>query len=153
MKGDDEVVGMAVVDEGSVLLTLTENGFGKRTPVSMYRKTKRGAQGVITIKTGKRNGQVVSVREVSDDHELIIISEHGRVIRIPAKGVRVQGRATMGVRIMRLHSNDTVKALARLIIEEKEVEEKVEEAELAKKEEGSDEGEEIPGEVKREEGD
>jgi DNA gyrase subunit A len=134
LKEDDEVVAMAVVDEESVLFTITENGYGKRTPVSLYRKTRRGAQGVITIKTGKRNGDVVRVREVSDDHELIIISEYGRVIRIPVKGIRVQGRATMGVRIMRLHPNDTVKALARLIKEEKEVEEKVEEAEQLRKE-------------------
>ncbi|MCK5547730.1 MAG: DNA gyrase subunit A, partial [Thermoplasmata archaeon] len=129
LKGGDKLVGMAVVDEKSVLLTITENGFGKRTPVSMYRKTNRGAGGVITIRTVKRNGDVVCIREVSDEHELILISEYGRVIRIPAKGIRIQGRATMGVRVMRLHKDDKVMALARLIKEEKEVEEKVEEAE------------------------
>jgi len=145
LKKDDEVVGMAVVDEKSVLLTITENGYGKRTPVSLYRKTRRGAQGVITIKTGKRNGAVIGVREVSDDHELILISEYGRIIRIPAKGIRVQGRATMGVKLMRLHPNDMVKALARLVKEEKEVEEKVEEAELKKRED------EVEGELSKEE--
>jgi DNA gyrase subunit A len=137
LKSDDEMVDMAIVDEESVLLTVTENGFGKRSPVSLYRRTNRGAQGVITIKTGERNGEVVCVRQVSDDHELIIMSEQGRVIRIPATGIRIQGRATMGVRIMRLHPDDQVIALARVIKEEKEVEEKVEEAEMLKKEGGS----------------
>jgi len=129
LRSDDEVVGMATVKEDSVLLTITENGYGKRTPVSNYRKTNRGAQGVITIQTGERNGDVVKIREVLDDHELLIISEHGMVIRIPAKGIRIQGRATMGVRVMRLKPDDNVIALARLVKEEKEVEEKVAEAE------------------------
>jgi DNA gyrase subunit A len=114
LKNEDEVVGLSVVDEDSVLLTITEHGYGKRTPVSVYRKTKRGAGGVITIKTGERNGKVVGVKEVSADDELIVTSQNGMVIRIPVRGIRVQGRATMGVRVMRLKDGDRVVSLARL---------------------------------------
>jgi DNA gyrase subunit A len=114
LKNEDEVVGLSVVDEESVLLTITEHGYGKRTPVSVYRKTKRGASGVITIKTGERNGKVVGVKEVSADDELIVTSQNGMVIRIPVRGIRVQGRATMGVRVMRLKEGDRVVSLARL---------------------------------------
>jgi DNA gyrase subunit A len=114
LKDGDEVVGMSVVTEESILLTITENGYGKRTPVSTYRKTRRGAGGVITIKTGDRNGKVVGVKEVSADDELIVTSQNGMIIRMPVRGIRVQGRATMGVRVMRLKEGDRVVSLARL---------------------------------------
>jgi DNA gyrase subunit A len=114
LKEGDEVVGMSVVTEESILLTITENGYGKRTPVSTYRKTRRGAGGVITIKTGDRNGKVVGVKEVSADDELIVTSQNGMIIRMPVRGIRVQGRATMGVRVMRLKEGDRVVSLARL---------------------------------------
>lgn len=117
LRGDDEVVGMSVVEEDSVLLSITENGYGKRSRVSAYRKTKRGAHGVINIKTGKRNGKVVCVREVSSDDELIVTSQKGMVIRIPVRDIRVMGRATMGVRVMRLKEGDKVVSLARLVQE------------------------------------
>jgi DNA gyrase subunit A len=117
LKDGDEVVGMSVVTEESILLTITENGYGKRTEVSSYRKTKRGAGGVITIKTGERNGKVVGVKEVSADDELIITSQKGMIIRMPVRGIRVQGRATMGVRVMRLKEGDRVVSLARLVQE------------------------------------
>lgn len=114
LKDGDEVVGMSVVTEESILLTITENGYGKRTPVSTYRKTRRGAGGVITIKTGERNGKVVGVKEVFADDELIVTSQNGMIIRMPVRGIRVQGRATMGVRVMRLKEGDRVVSLARL---------------------------------------
>jgi DNA gyrase subunit A len=117
LKEGDEVVGMSVVTEESILLTITENGFGKRSEVSSYRKTRRGAGGVITIKTGERNGKVVGVKEVSPDDELIVTSQKGMIIRMPVRGIRVQGRATMGVRVMRLKEGDRVVSLARLVQE------------------------------------
>jgi DNA gyrase subunit A len=117
LKGDDEVVAMGVVVEDSVLLTITENGYGKRSPVSAYRKTKRGASGVINIKTGERNGKVVGVKEISGDDEIIVTSQNGMLIRIPVRGIRVQGRATMGVRVMKLREGDKVVSLARLVQE------------------------------------
>lgn len=127
-KKDDRVVGMAVVDPESVLLTVAQRGYGKRSKVSDYRKTKRGAQGVINLRIVDKNGPVVAIRPVRGDDELIITSVKGMVIRIPVKGIRVMGRSTMGVKMMRLKKGDRVKALARLIGEKEEIE-KIEETE------------------------
>jgi len=121
LREGDELVSMALVHEDSILLTITENGYGKRSQVANYRKTKRGAHGVITIRTTERNGSVVSVREVESRHELILTSINGMVIRIPASGISVIGRATQGVRIMKLKPEDRVIAIARLVREEKEL--------------------------------
>jgi DNA gyrase subunit A len=117
LKGGDEVVGMSVVEEDSVLLTITENGYGKRSSVSTYRKTKRGAQGVKNIRISEKNGRVVCVKEVLSDDELIVTSKRGMIIRIPVRGIRVQGRATMGVKVMRMKEGDKVVSVARLIQE------------------------------------
>jgi DNA gyrase subunit A len=113
----DEVVSMAVVDVKSQLLTITEKGYGKRSLVEDYRKIRRGGKGVITIKTGDRNGDVVTAKEVGDDNELIVTSVNGMVIRMPVSGISLLGRATMGVRIMRLKESDKVSAVARLLAE------------------------------------
>ena len=120
LKGNDNVVSMTAAKEDSILLSITENGYGKRSRISSYRKTRRGAQGVITIKTGKRNGKVVSVKDVTKIDELIIMSFHGMMIRIPVEGINIQGRATMGVRIMRLKKKDRVIAVTRLFRKEDE---------------------------------
>lgn len=120
---DDEVVSMAVVDcEEDTLLTITENGYGKRSLVADYRKTKRGAKGVMTIRTTERNGNVVQVRRVDDDHELIVTSEQGMVIRIPVSDIRVIGRATQGVRIMKIKKNDKVTTVSKIMKASKEEE-------------------------------
>jgi len=115
LRKGDEVVSMAVVESKDTLLSLTENGFGKRSMVDDYRKIRRGGKGVITIKTGERNGDVVSVKTVSDDDDLMVTSVRGMVIRMPVSGIRLQGRATMGVRLMRLRERDKVVAVARLV--------------------------------------
>ncbi|MEM2868903.1 MAG: DNA gyrase subunit A [Thermoplasmata archaeon] len=110
----DMVVSMASVSPDDVLLTVTENGYGKRTPVQDYRLVRRGAKGVITIDTNERNGPVVAVIPVSDTDDLILTSERGMMIRIPVSGIPVQGRATMGVRIMRLEPGDKVRGVDRI---------------------------------------
>jgi DNA gyrase subunit A len=115
LRADDEVVSMAVVDQTDHLLTVTERGYGKRSLVSDYRKTRRGGKGVITIKTGDRNGNVLSVLAVADDDELIFTSVNGMIIRIPVHDIRLQSRATLGVRLMRLKEKDQVTAVARLV--------------------------------------
>jgi len=115
LKQGDEVVSMAIVGPKDQLLSVTEAGFGKRSLVEDYRKIKRGGKGVITIKTGGRNGDVLSVMKVDDDDELIVTSVKGMVIRMPVKGISVLGRATMGVRVMRLKENDKIAAVARLV--------------------------------------
>ena len=116
LEDGDEVVSMALVKEDSVLLTITENGYGKRTPVEEYRKIRRGGKGVITINTNERNGPVVAVMEVEQPDELIVTSQTGMVIRMAVAGISVQGRNTMGVRIMKLDESDKVRGVDRILI-------------------------------------
>ncbi len=107
----DVVVSMAVVREGDMLLTVSENGFGKISYVDDYRLTHRGSKGVITIKTTDRNGCVVAVKKVSEDKELIVTSEAGKMLRIRIADIRVTGRNAAGVKIMDLRDGDKVVAL------------------------------------------
>jgi DNA gyrase subunit A len=116
----DQVVSMAVVGEEGDLLTITENGFGKRTAIAEYRKTHRGSKGVRTIVTNERNGEVIYVREAADDEEIMLTSREGMVVRIPVGGIRTQGRNTMGVRVMRLNEGDTVVSVAKVLNNEEE---------------------------------
>ena len=111
----DKVVSMAVVEEEGNLLTITENGYGKRSPISEYRKTHRGSKGVKTIITNERNGKVIYVKEVEEDDEIILTSKEGMIVRIPVKDIRIQGRNTMGVRIMRLNEGDKVVSVAKIV--------------------------------------
>jgi DNA gyrase subunit A len=117
LKGaDDSVVSMGVVTETHpALLTLTSTGFGKRSLLSDYRFTRRGAQGVITIKTGGRNGKVVAAIPVADDDEVMVMTQKGIMLRSPVKQIRTQGRNTLGVIVMRLEQGDEVKSAVRLI--------------------------------------
>jgi DNA gyrase subunit A len=107
---DDQVVAMApVVPAFPSLLTITSTGFGKRSPTDDYRKTKRGAKGVRTIRTGGRNGVVVAVLPVRDDSEILVTTQNGITIRMAVRSIRDQGRNTMGVRIIRLEEGDEVR--------------------------------------------
>ncbi len=117
--GDDEVVSMSTVENGATLATITENGFGKRTTFDEYRTSNRGGQGVITIDTNERNGDVVDIRTVRDDDELMVSTSNGIIIRIPVNGIRIQGRNTQGVRIMNVGDNDRVVGVASLVKSEK----------------------------------
>ncbi|HML25684.1 MAG TPA: DNA gyrase C-terminal beta-propeller domain-containing protein, partial [Methanomethylovorans sp.] len=110
----DKVVSLDVVDENSTLLTITENGFGKRTEFGEYRTMHRGGMGVITIVTSLRNGPVVNVKAVREEDEVMITSSEGIVIRIPVKDIRVQGRNTQGVKIMDVRQGDKVVGVARI---------------------------------------
>jgi len=113
LQGDDQVVAMEVITPGTSLLTVTENGFGKRTEVEEYPIKHRGGQGVITIKTTKRNGKVVGVKQVADAHHLMLFTEGGKIIRIAAKGISVIGRNAQGVTLVDLE-NDRVSGVMRL---------------------------------------
>ncbi|HEY4394765.1 MAG TPA: DNA gyrase subunit A [Polyangia bacterium] len=112
----DQVVGMAVVprEEPATLLTVCERGYGKRTPTSDYPTKNRGGKGVITIKTTERNGKVVSLRLVSDDDDLMLITDGGKLIRMPVDGIPTIGRNTQGVRLIRLEAEEKVVALERM---------------------------------------
>jgi DNA gyrase subunit A len=95
-----------------IILTLTENGYGKRTPIKKYRRIKRGGQGVINIKTNERNGSVVGIKKISDEDDVLIASSGGIVIRVPVKGIPVQGRNTQGVRLIRLKESERIAGVA-----------------------------------------
>jgi DNA gyrase subunit A len=113
----DHVVGMAPVRaDFPYLLTLTSTGFGKRTKTSEYRRTRRGAKGVRTIRTGGRNGNVVAVLPVTEEQEILVTTQRGMTIRAPVRGIRAQGRNTMGVTIIRLDPEDTVKDAVALVV-------------------------------------
>ena len=125
----DRVVSMTVVRPGDMLLTVSENGFGKISNVDDYRLTHRGSKGVITIKTTERNGCVVAVKKVDDDKELIVTSESGKILRIRVADIRVTGRNAAGVKIMDLRDGDKVTALQP--VDREEVDEEVPEGDAA----------------------
>ena len=114
LREDDEVVAMEVVREGGTLLTVAQNGYGKRTELEEYRLQSRGGIGIINIQTSDRNGKVVGIAYVQDDDQLMIISQQGMILRMRAGDVRAIGRATQGVRLIGMEEGDEVVALARL---------------------------------------
>jgi DNA gyrase subunit A len=127
LRDSDLVVGMAVVSREDVatLLTVCERGFGKRTPTSDYPTKNRGGKGVITIKTTARNGKVVGLRIVTDDDDLMLITDRGKLIRMPADGIPTIGRNTQGVRLIRLEEDEVVVAMERLAEREEGAEREV----------------------------
>ncbi len=112
--GEDEVVGMEVVTPDATLLTVTENGYGKRTRTEEYRRQTRGGQGIITIKTDERNGQVVGMKQVTDEDQLIMVSSDGKIIRMKASQIPVIGRNTKGVRLIVLEERGKLVSFAKL---------------------------------------
>ena len=117
---EDRVVDMVIVEPGYSVLTVCEHGYGKRTQIDEYRLTKRGGKGVINIRTTERNGPVVAIRSVTDDHQLMMITANGIMIRQSVDQLREIGRATQGVRLMRLDEGDRVVAVAKAISEKEE---------------------------------
>ena len=115
MEAGDEVVGMEVLDEGATILTVTENGYGKRTRTEEYRIQGRGGKGILTIKTSERNGPVVYAYQVTDQDQLMIITEQGKIIRLRAAEISVIGRNTQGVKLIDLGEGEKVVAVAKVI--------------------------------------
>ena len=119
LKGDAKMLGMEITNGNGDLVVLTENGYGKRTPVSEYPEHKRGGQGVFTIAMTDKKGKLVACRVVGPQHELMIVSEEGVMIRVKATDVSRLGRATQGVKIMNLIDGDHVSAMARMVAHKK----------------------------------
>ncbi|MFO7446262.1 MAG: DNA gyrase subunit A [Ignavibacteriaceae bacterium] len=118
---DDKVVGLLVIKRNDNILVVTENGFGKRSDLNDYRITKRGGKGVITVKTSEKTGKMIAMKEVVDGDELVIITSHGMVIRQSVKDIRVMGRNTQGVRVIRLKEGDKIADIAKVIPEEEDL--------------------------------
>lgn len=110
----DEVVGMEVVLPHTPLLTVTEHGYGKRSQASEYRTQNRGGSGIFTVKRTKKTGDVVGVKSITDEDELMIISNKGKIIRLRAADIPVQGRSTQGVRLITIEEGERVVAVAKL---------------------------------------
>ena len=120
LRNGDEVVAMAVVEPGGTLLTVTENGYGKRTELDEYRVQSRGGVGIINIQTTERNGRVVGIAHVRDEHQLMLITQQGKILRMVTGDIRSIGRATQGVRLIEIEEGDRVVSVARLAEREEE---------------------------------
>ncbi|HET8648809.1 MAG TPA: DNA gyrase subunit A, partial [Gemmatimonadales bacterium] len=118
LRTDDHVIGMVVLRRDATLLVVSEKGYGKRSPVGDYRVQKRGGKGIITFKVTDKTGCIVALKEVIPDDELMMITRHGVIIRVPVDGIRVIGRNTQGVRVMNLDDGDTLVDVARVVKED-----------------------------------
>ena len=118
----DEVVGMiSVNDMDSDILVVSENGYGKRSKLEAYRITNRGGKGVKTISITEKTGNLVSLKNVSDGDDLMIINKSGIAIRMEVNSLRVMGRATQGVRLINIKNNDSIAAVAKVVFDDQEV--------------------------------
>ncbi len=151
LRDGDFVVGAAVCRKPTIL-TVTENGYGKRTHIDEYRKQGRGGYGVINIKTEGRNGDVIGITAADEDDEVIVMSSGGQSIRSPVKDISVIGRNTQGVRIIKLSEGEKASSFTA-VPSEKKTEEEVEKAEAEPEEEAEAPVEEVktPEELKAEE--
>ena len=111
---NDRLVSMEILSEGATILSVTENGYGKRSSTDDYRIQGRGGRGIITIKTTERNGDVVSVKQVTDDDDLMLITNKGIIMRMRTAGLRVMGRNTQGVRLINLDPESKVVSITKL---------------------------------------
>ncbi len=118
LEAGDKVIGSIVVKRESTLLVVTDKGFGKRSELSDYRITHRGGKGVITIKTGDKTGNLIAMKEVNDNDEFVVMTVQGMVIRQGVAEMRVMGRNTQGVRVIKLNEGDSIADLAKIIPDE-----------------------------------
>jgi DNA gyrase subunit A len=116
----DHVIDMVVVRRASTLLTVTSRGMGKRSELDEYRVQHRGGRGIITLKRTEKTGDVVALKEVLPDDELMLITKKGIIIRVPVEGIRISGRNTQGVKVMNLTPGDLVVDVARVVKEDED---------------------------------
>jgi DNA gyrase subunit A len=114
LDADDYLIGMEVAEEEGLLLSISENGYGKRTPLATYRLISRGGKGVINMKTTHKTGRVVGILLVKEDSDVMIVSQNGKIIRIESSTIRQAGRSTQGVRLVNLEEGDKVAAASVL---------------------------------------
>jgi DNA gyrase subunit A len=114
----DEVIAMEMAQKDGTVLTVTELGFAKRTPINQYRIQRRGGKGIINIKVTSKNGQAVRLKSVSDNDELMVITQNGMFLRCPVKDIRSTGRSAQGVRLIKLADKDRVSSVGHVVVEE-----------------------------------
>jgi DNA gyrase subunit A len=120
LREGDAVVATEVLTPGGTILSVTEQGYGKRTEIDEYRLQSRGGIGIINIQTSERNGKVIGVAHVSDDAELMLITQQGKILRMAAKDIRTIGRATQGVKLIDIEGDDRAVSIARLAEKDEE---------------------------------
>jgi DNA gyrase subunit A len=118
LEPEERIVGMQAIGYGQTLFAVTENGYGKRTSIDEYPVHKRGGKGVITIKTSRRNGMVVGILEVHDDEDVMLVTDRGKIIRIPVSHISVISRNTQGVKLIDMEPGERVVSAACLAEEE-----------------------------------
>ena len=119
---DQRVISMIMIEDEGSILTATRHGFGKRTPASEYPVKGRGGQGVISIQTNERNGEVVGAVQVREDDEMMLITNHGTLVRIAVSDISEMGRNTQGVRLIRLTKEEQLAEIEKIEFIEKEEE-------------------------------
>ncbi|MCS7028198.1 MAG: DNA gyrase subunit A [Bacteroidia bacterium] len=118
---NDHVIGMVTVENvNAELMVVSEKGYGKRSPIEEYRLTNRGTKGVTTIKITEKTGYLVAIKEVTDNDDLMIMTKNGITIRTAVKELRTMGRATQGVRLIRLSEDDSIASITKIAREEEE---------------------------------
>jgi DNA gyrase subunit A len=118
---DDEVIGMICISDPTVnVLVVSEKGYGKRSEVGEYRITNRGGKGVKTLNITEKTGALISIKNVTDEDDLMIINRSGLTIRMSVSSLRVMGRATQGVRLINLKGDDAIAAVAKVLISDEE---------------------------------
>jgi DNA gyrase subunit A len=145
LEKSDFLVSMDILSRGAVgssILSATENGFGKRSPVEDYRLQSRGGKGIITVKTTARNGKLVGTQQITDQDEVMLITDKGKIIRLRGEEISVIGRNTQGVKLIELEPGERVMAVTRLAEREEDPGEGGQEEELSEKPPGEAEGEE-----------
>ncbi len=121
LTGDAHGVGMVVMRREGTLLVASQRGYGKRSSLNEYTLTRRGAQGVITLKTNAKTGPLIAIMEVVDSDDLFIMTSSGVVIRQPVEQIRTMGRITQGVRLIRLGDNDSISDIAKVVHDEDDI--------------------------------
>ncbi|MDR2886916.1 MAG: DNA gyrase subunit A [Bacteroidales bacterium] len=117
----DFVIGMITVeDKEKEILVVSEKGYGKRSDIDEYRITNRGGKGVKTINITEKTGNLIALKDVTDSHDLMIITQHGNLLRSPVSALRIMGRATQGVRLINLKENDTIASIASVLVNDEE---------------------------------
>ncbi len=110
----EKIIGMEIIDDTLEILSVTENGYGKRTQTGQYRRQTRGGKGILAMRLTEKNGEICSIRPVVDSDDLMIITDKGQVIRVKVSGISLMGRATQGVRIIRLKQDEKVVAVEKM---------------------------------------
>ncbi|OFZ36830.1 MAG: DNA gyrase subunit A [Bdellovibrionales bacterium RIFOXYD12_FULL_39_22] len=111
---DEKIIGMEIIDDNVEILSITENGYGKRTVSADYRKQSRGGKGIIAMKLTEKNGDIIDIKPVTDKDDLMIITDKGQVVRTSIAGISLMGRTTQGVRIIKVKEGEKVVAVEKI---------------------------------------